>query len=110
MGLFGFGRKKYEKNVERDNEFLKDYAVKVNGLLVYVEDNEKITKELRKLKDEFQYTVASPDAKAKGVEKNIEQEFKKLTEALQQPSWAEDEVSLLIKGLRRLVVEVSSMQ
>lgn len=110
MGLFGFGRKKYEKNVERDNEFLKDYAVKVNGLIVYVEDNDKIKKELVKLKDEFQYTVASHSGKAKGVEKKIEQEFKKLTETLQQPSWTEDEVSLLIKGLRRYVVEVSSLQ
>lgn len=110
MGLFGFGRKKYEKNVERDNEFLKDYAVKVNGLIVYAEDNDKIKKELVKLKDEFQYTVASPSGKAKGVEKKIEQDFKKLTEILQQPSWAEDEVSLLIKSLRRYVVEVSSLQ
>ena len=25
MGLFGFGKKKYEKNVTRDNEFLKEY-------------------------------------------------------------------------------------
>jgi hypothetical protein len=110
MGLFGFGRKKYEKNVERDNEFLKDYSVKVNGLIFYVEDNEKIKKELVKLKDEFYYTVASPQGKAKGVEKKIEDEFKKLTEMLQQPSWAEDEVSLLIKNLRRYVVEVSSLQ
>ena len=110
MGLFGFGRKKYEKNVERDNEFLKDYAVKVNGLLVYAEDNDKIKKELIKLKEDFQYTVASPEGKAKGVEKKITQDFKKLTETLQQPSWAEDEVSLLIKGLRRYVVEISSLQ
>ena len=110
MGLFGFGRKKYVKNVERDNEFLKDYSVKVNGLKVYAEDNAKITKDLVKLQEEFQYAVASPEGKAKGVEKKIEQEFKKLTEVLQQPSWAEDEVSLLIKNLRRLIVEVSSMQ
>ena len=110
MGLFGFGRKKYEKNVERDNEFLKDYSVKVNGLLVYVDDNAKIVKELNQLKEDFQYTVASPYAKAKGVEKKITEEFKKLTETLQQPNWAEDEVSLLIKNLRRYVVEVASMQ
>jgi len=110
MGLFGFGRKKYEKNVERDNEFLKDYSVKTNGLLIYVEDNDKIKKELIKLKEEFQYTVASAEGKAKGVEKKIEQEFKKLTEVLQQVSWDEAEVSLLIKSLRRYVVEISSMK
>ena len=110
MGLFGFGRKKYEKNVERDNEFLKDYSVKVNGLLVYVDDNLKIKNELNKLREDFQYTVASPEGKAKGVEKKIKQEFNKLTETLQQPSWDEGEVSILIKNLRRYVVEISSMQ
>ena len=109
MGLFGFGRKKYAKNVGRDNEFLKSYSVKVHGLLVYVEDNEKIKNELMKLKDEFYYTVASPKSNAKDVEKSIEQEFIKLTEALQQPNWVEEEVSLLIKGLRRLIAEVASM-
>lgn len=110
MGLFGFGRKKFVKNVERDNEFLKDYATKVNGLKVYAEDNAKIAKELDKLQEDFQYAMPSPTGKAKGVEKNIEEDFKKLTEALQQPSWAEEEVSLLIKGLRRYIVEISSMQ
>ena len=109
MGLFGFGRKKYAKNVSRDNEFLKEYAVKVNGLLVYVEENEKITKELTQLKEDFQYTVASPEAKARGAEKKIEQEFKKLTQALQQPNWSEEEVSFMIKGLRRYIVEIASM-
>ena len=29
MGLFG--KKKYEKNMTRDNQFLKSYAIKVNG-------------------------------------------------------------------------------
>jgi hypothetical protein len=110
MGLFGFGRKKYVKNVDRDNEFLKDYSVKVNGLKVYVEDNAKITKELVKLQEDFEYAVASPEGRAKGVEKKIEHEFKKLVEVLQQPSWAEDEVSILIKNLRRFIVEISSMQ
>ena len=109
MGLFGFGKKKYAKNVSRDNEFLKEYAVKVNGLLVYVEENEKLTKELLQLKEDFQYTVASPEARARGVEKKIQHEFKKLTEALQQPTIAEDEASLLIKGLRRYIVEIASM-
>ena len=109
MGLFGFGRKKYVKNIDRDNEFLKEYAVKVNGLMVYIEDNEKIKKELTQLKEDFQYSVASPQAKAKGVEKNIEEEFKKLTDLLSQDSWEEKEVSLLIKNLRRYVVEIASM-
>jgi hypothetical protein len=43
------------------------------------------------------------------VEKKIEQDFKKLTEALQQPSWSEEEISFMIKGLRRYIVEIASM-
>ena len=60
MGLFG--KKKYAKNVSRDNEFLKNYAIKCNGLLMYVEDKENVKTELEKLKDEFQFAVATNDA------------------------------------------------
>ena len=35
MGLFG--KKKYSKNVTRDNTFLKDFAIKLNGLMRYTE-------------------------------------------------------------------------
>ena len=62
MGLFGFGKKKYNKNVSRDNEFLKDYAIKCNGLSFYLEGKENVLKELNLLKDDFQYTVATDDA------------------------------------------------
>ena len=34
MGLFGFGKKKYAKNVGRDNEFLKDTAKVVHALTI----------------------------------------------------------------------------
>ena len=61
--MFGF-RKKYEKNVERDNEFLKEYSGKVNGLILFAEENEKVKTELKALQDDFQYCVASPDPKA----------------------------------------------
>jgi acetyl-CoA C-acetyltransferase len=44
MGLFG--KKKFNKNVTRDNIFLKDYAIKCNGLVFYVENNEAVKKEL----------------------------------------------------------------
>ena len=75
MGLFGFGKKKYDKNVTRDNEFLKDYAIKTNGLMLYVEENEKVKKELTALKDDFQYTVATNIRDAKSVEKKIKKDF-----------------------------------
>ena len=43
MGLF---KKRFSKNVTRDNEFLKNYAIKCNGLTFYLENNEKVLKEL----------------------------------------------------------------
>lgn len=110
MGLFGFGKKRLEKNVTRDNVFLKTYASKVNGLLIYAEGNEKITAELNQLQKKFQYTTPSFDHDAKAIEKNIAAEFKKLTEAIGQPSWAEDEVSFIIKGLIRYINEISSLR
>ena len=52
MGLF---KKAFQKNATRDNQFFKNYAVKINALLRYTEDNEKVTTELKKLQDDFQY-------------------------------------------------------
>ena len=110
MGLFGFGKKKYNKNVSRDNEFLKEYAIKVNGVMMFVEENEKVTTELTALKNDFQYTVASSDSSAKSLEKKIKKDFDALTATLQQPEWDEKEVLLLIRGMRRYIVEISSMR
>ena len=110
MGLFGFGKKKYVKNVTRDNEFLKEYAIKCNGLGLYVEENEKIKKELNMLKDDFQYTVATNDTAAKKLEKNIKSDFEALTAVLQQPEIDEAQALLLIRGLRRYIVEINSMR
>ncbi len=106
----GFFKKKFSKNVSRDNEFLKDYAIKVNGLLIYAEGNEKITAELRSMMDDFQYTVASSKPEAKRIEKNIKKDFDTLTATLQQSEWAEGDVSLLIKGIRRYLVEIGSLR
>ena len=107
MGLF---KKRYAKNVTRDNEFMKEYAIKVHGLLMYTEENEKVTKELRAMMDDLQYTVASSDSHAKGVEKKIKKDFEALTKALQQAEWSESEVLLLIRNIRRYTVEISAMR
>ena len=106
----GFFKKKFVKNVSRDNEFLKGYAIKVNGLLIFVEENEKISKELRLMMDDFQYTVASPSSEAKKIEKNIEKDFEALTALLQQPDFEENEVLLAIRTIRRYIVEISSLR
>ena len=108
MGLFN--KKKYNKNVTRDNEFLKTYAIKVHGLLLYTEDNAKVTKELKMMMDDFQYTVATADTDAKGMEKKITKEFDSLTSILQQDTWDESEALMCIRNIRRLIVEINSMR
>ncbi|MBR3878986.1 MAG: hypothetical protein IKJ24_02570 [Clostridia bacterium] len=106
----GFFKRSFQKNVTRNNEFLKDYAIKCNGLSLYVEENEKVQKELNALKDDFQYTVATNIRDAKSVEKKIKKDFDALTLLLQQDGWDEKEVLLLIRGLRRYIIEISSMR
>ncbi len=106
----GFFKKSFGKNVTRDNEFLKDYAVKCNGLLFYVENNENVKKELIALKDDFQYTVATDVHAAKSYEKKIEKDFRALTDLLNQVEWDEAQALLLIREIRRYIVEIASMR
>ncbi len=107
MGLF---KKRYTKNVTRDNEFMKEYAIKVHGLLLYTEENEKVTKELKTMMDDLQYTVATSNSDAKGMEKKIKKEFAALTDALSQDGWDEGEVLMHIRNIRRFIVEINAMR
>lgn len=102
MGLFS-SKKKYVKNVTRDNEFLKDYAIKVNALMVFAEDNENVTAALRQLQDEFQYTVATADRDAKKMEKEIGNLYKAIYAVLSQPGWNEAEVIGQIRQMRATI-------
>ena len=107
MGLF---KKRYSKNVSRDNEFLKSYAIKTNGLLFFAENNAAVTAELNNLRSDFQYTVASSSSDAKDLEKKIAADFEELVAALEQPQWDEAQVLLMIKGIRRSIVNIASMR
>lgn len=106
----GFFKKRFSKNLTRDNEFLKNYAIKCNGLAFYLENNEKVLKELNLLKDDLQYTVATDDSHAKKLEKSIKTDFDALTALLQQAEWDENQALMLIRGMRRSIVEISSMR
>ena len=106
----GFFKKSFQKNVTRNNEFLKDYAIKCNGLALYVEENEKVLKELNALKDDFQYTVATNIRDAKGLEKKIKKDFERLTNMLEQTDCDEGEVIMTIRAIRRSITEISSMR
>ena len=106
----GFFKRKYSKNVTRDNQFFKTYAIKMNALLRYVEDNEKVTQAIETLQNDFQYTVASADGHAKKREKNITKLYEELKAMLQQPGWNEQQVLLLVKNIGAEVDEINSMR
>lgn len=106
----GFFKRKHEKNVARDNHFLKSYATRGEALLMYTEENEAITKELKAMNDEFQYTVPTADAGAKEIEKKIKKDFERLTNMLEQTDCDEGEVIMTIRAIRRSITEISSMR
>ena len=108
MGLFG--KKKYAKNVARDNNFLKDFAIKLNGLMRYTEENEKVTQALRKLQEDFQYTIATQVKDAKKTEARINELYEALKALLQQPEWDEQAVLMAIKNLGLEIDEINAMR
>ena len=107
MGLF---KRKYEKNVTRDNEYLKNFAVRINGLLRFTEENEKVTAELRKLQDDFRFTVATQVRGAKKIESRIDEKYENLKNTLQQPEWNEQEVIMMIRNIGLELDEINSMR
>ena len=108
MGLFG--KKKYAKNVARDNNFLKDFAIKLNGLMRYTDENEKVTQALRKLQEDFQYTIATQVKDAKKTEARINELYEALKALLQQPEWDEQAVLMAIKNLGLEIDEINAMR
>ena len=104
----GFFKKSFQKNVTRDNQFFKNYAVKINALLRYTEENEKITEALIKLQSDFQYTVATSDKRAKKCEHNIEKMYEELKAMLQQPTWDEQQVLLIVRNMGAESDEINS--
>lgn len=106
----GFFKRSFQKNVTRDNEFFKTFAIKLNTLMRYTESNETITAELKKLQNDFQYTVATSDRHAKKNEHNIEKMYDELKAMLQQPTWDEQQVLLLVKNMGAEIDEINSMR
>lgn len=106
----GFFKKAFEKNVSRDNQFFKNFAVKINALLRYTEGHDAVTAELKKLQNDFQYTVATSDKKAKKSERNIENMYGELKGMLQQPSWDEQQVLLIVRNMGAEIDEINAMR
>ena len=107
MGLF---KKSFSKNVSRDNQFFKTYAVKMNALLRYTEDNETVSEAIKKVQDDFQYTVATSDKHAKKCEHNIEKMYEELKALLQQDAWNEQQVMTVLRNMGAEIDEINAMR
>ncbi len=106
MGLFG--KKKYVKNVTRNNVFLKDYAIKVNALINFAQGHDQVIKVLEALKDDFQYSVPTNHPEAKKLEKKIESDYQSLSAMMAESAWEESEVIRLINIIRQSIIELTS--
>ena len=106
MGLFG--KKKYVQNFTNDNNFLKSYAIKINGLIRYVENNERVTKALEKLRDDFQFTIGTAAKSAKKNEARIDRLYDKLKNAFQTTQIDEEAVMLLIRNIGMELDEINA--
>ena len=107
MGLF---KRKYEKNVMRGDTFLKNYAIRINGLMRFTAENEKVSAELQKLQHDFRFTVATQAREAKKIEYRIEEKFETLRNTLQQPEWDENAVILMIRNIGLEIDEINALR
>lgn len=104
MGLFGIGKQKFQKNVDRDKEELGDDVLRVNRLLIFAEGNDTVTAALHKLQENLHYTGVTGDASAKKSRKNIDRQIKELDDVMSKPGWGEEDVLQRIKLIEAEII------
>lgn len=106
-----FSKNKRMKKVSHNNEFMKNCAVKIQGLIeLYGEENETVAKALNQLAEDLTFTVPTSDPKAKAKEKNIEKGYEQLAALLKQSDWSEAEAIAIIKDMRLNLTEMNAMR
>lgn len=104
MGLFGIGKKKFQKNVTKDKEALADNVLMTNRLLILAEGNDTVTAALHKLQDDLHYTSVTGDTSAKRPRKNIDHQIKELDDIMSKPGWSEEDVLQRIKLIQAEII------
>ncbi len=105
-----FSKNKRMKKVSHNNEFMKNCAVKVQGLIeLYGEENENVAKAMNQLAEDLMFTVPTSDPKAKAKEKEIEKGYEQLA-ALLKSDWTEAEAIAIIKDMRLSLTEMNAMR
>lgn len=95
-------KKKNKEIFEDGNKFLKRYAGQINSLIDYVDQNEKVSDALDRLKEAYVFAVAPKvmNKEVKQYRENIEKMFNELREVLRSREWDENDVLFRIADLK----------
>lgn len=104
MGLFGIGKKKYQKNVTKDKEAMSDNVQRINRLLIFAEGNEEVTAALHKLQDDLHYTSVTANTSAKGSRKALDSMIEELDALMSQLNWDAGTVLHQIKLIQAEII------
>lgn len=104
MGLFGIGKKKYQKNVTKDKEALADDVLRVNRLLIFAEGNETVTAALHKLQDDLHYTSGTGNTDARKSRKELDRLLQELDDTISKPTWDQENVLYQIKLIEAEII------
>lgn len=104
MGLFGIGKKKYQKNVTKDKEALADDVLRVNRLLIFAAGDETVTAALHRLQDDLHYTSVTADKHAGKSRKALDRLLRELDDMLSKSNWNQDDVLHQIKLVQAEII------
>ena len=109
--MFLFGKKKYAKSFAKGNDFLKSFAAKIGALMRYTEENETITENLNKLREDFVFTISPPENKeVRRLQEDIERMYTELKSILEQDEWDEKEIIKRINSIGGKLDEINSIR
>ena len=94
--MFG-RRKKFTKKVSHDEGALSKFAVTVNGLKLYADQNETVRLALERLQKNFSYTPANAKKTSAKILKEIAGALEKLKGTLEKENWDENDILHQIK-------------
>ena len=66
------------------HEYLQNYSIKLNGLMIFTKNNPAMTAKLKELQEHFDFTVAAYNGKVKKEMKKIDKLYAKLSKQIQK--------------------------
>lgn len=66
------------------HEYLQNYSIKLNGLMIFTQKNPAMTEKLKELQEHFDFTVAAYNGAVKKEMKKIDKLYAKLSKQIQK--------------------------